>query len=139
MNPSQNSTTGRWLIVAGAGFATLAVMLGAFAAHGLRPVLDTYSLGLVETAARYQMYHAIALVITGIIATNRHCSPRWSKLAATAFVLGILLFSGSLYVLALSGIKWLGAITPIGGVAFILGWCALIVAALKNSNRTADQ
>ena len=109
----------------------LAVMTGAFAAHGLKQVLDTYSLGLFETAARYQMYHAIALLIVGVISTMPQFSPRWVKLAAFAFMLGIILFSGSLYLIALSGIKWLGAITPLGGVAFIFGWLALIVAALK--------
>lgn len=116
----------------------LAVMMGAFAAHGLKQVLDAYSLGLVDTAARYQMYHAIALVIVGVISTVPQLSRRWLKLSAVAFILGIVLFSGSLYLLALSGIKWLGAITPVGGVAFILGWCALIVATLKNSGPTPD-
>ncbi len=116
----------------------LAVMVGAFAAHGLKPLLNTYSLGLIETAARYQMYHAIALVIVGVISAIPQFSSRWLKLAAIAFILGIVLFSGSLYILALSGIKWLGAITPIGGFAFILGWCALIVAALKHPLSSTD-
>ena len=114
----------------------LAVMIGAFAAHGLKQVLDTYSLGLFETASRYQMYHAIGLLIVAVISTIPQFSPRWLKLAAFAFILGIVLFSGSLYLLALSGIKWLGAITPLGGVAFIFGWLALIVAALKHSIQT---
>jgi uncharacterized membrane protein YgdD (TMEM256/DUF423 family) len=71
-----------------------------------------------------------------VISTIPQFSPRWLKLAAFAFILGIVLFSGSLYLLALSGIKWLGAITPIGGVAFIFGWLALIVAALKHTTQT---
>jgi uncharacterized membrane protein YgdD (TMEM256/DUF423 family) len=129
----QKSEINRRLIVTGAGFAMLAVMVGAFAAHGLKQVLDAYSLGLIDTAARYQMYHAIALLIIGVISTIPQFPPRWLKLAAAAFILGIVLFSGSLYVLALTGVKWLGAITPVGGVAFILGWCALIVATLKHS------
>jgi uncharacterized membrane protein YgdD (TMEM256/DUF423 family) len=129
----QESRISRWVLVAGAGFAMLAVMIGAFAAHGLKQVLDAYSLGLFETAARYQMYHAIALLIVALISTIPQISPRWLKLAAFAFILGIILFSGSLYLLALSGIKWLGAITPLGGVAFIFGWLALIVAALKHT------
>ena len=131
-----DSGINRWVLVAGAGFALLAVMTGAFAAHGLKPVLDAYSLGLIETAARYQMYHAIALLIVGVISTIPQFSPRWLKLAAVAFILGIVLFSGSLYMLALSGTRWLGAITPLGGVAFILGWCALLVAALKHPTDT---
>lgn len=132
----QESRISRWVLVAGAGFAMLAVMIGAFAAHGLKHVLDAYQLGLFETAARYQMYHAIGLLIVGVISTIPQFSPRWLKLAACAFILGIALFSGSLYLLALSGIKWLGAITPLGGVAFIFGWMALLVAALKHTTQT---
>jgi uncharacterized membrane protein YgdD (TMEM256/DUF423 family) len=132
----QESRISRWLLVAGAGFAMLAVMIGAFAAHGLKQVLDAYSLGLFETAARYQMYHALALLIVAVFSTIPPFPTRWLKLAAIAFTLGIVLFSGSLYLLALSGIKWLGAITPLGGGAFILGWLALIIAALKYPNQT---
>jgi len=111
----------------------VAVMTGAFAAHGLKHVLDANSLGLFEVAARYQMYHAFALLIVGALSTNAKFSPRWLKIAALAFILGIILFSGSLYLLALSGIKGLGAITPLGGGAFISGWLALIVAAMKHT------
>jgi uncharacterized membrane protein YgdD (TMEM256/DUF423 family) len=132
----QESRISRWVLVAGAGFAMLAVIIGALAAHGLKQVLDTYSLGLFETASRYQMYHAIGLLIVAVISTIPQFSPRWLKFAAFAFILGIVLFSGSLYLLALSGIKWLGAITPLGGVAFLFGWLALIVAALKYPNQT---
>ncbi len=114
----------------------LAVLVGAFAAHGLKQLLDSYALGLIETGASYQMYHAIALLIVGLISMAPQLSPRWLRLAAAAFIVGILLFSGSLYLLALSGIRWLGVITPIGGVAFILGWGALIVAALKQSGQS---
>lgn len=131
MTTLQESGISRWILVTGAGFAMLAVLIGAFAAHGLKQVLDAYSLGLIETAARYQMYHALALLIAAVFSTIPQFPTRCLKLAAIAFTLGIVLFSGSLYLLALSGIKWLGAITPLGGVAFILGWLALIVAALK--------
>jgi uncharacterized membrane protein YgdD (TMEM256/DUF423 family) len=131
----QESRISRWVLVAGAGFAMLAVMIGAFAAHGLKQVLDAYSLGLIETAVRYQMYHAIALLIVSVISAVPLISPRWLKLAAITFILGIVLFSGSLYLLALSGIKWLGAVTPLGGIAFILGWLALIIAALKKPDQ----
>ncbi len=127
----QESRISRWVLVAGAGFAMLAVIIGAFAAHGLKQVLDAYSLGLLKTAARYQMYHALALLMVAVFSTIPQFPTRWLKLAAIAFILGIILFSGSLYLLALSGIKWLGAVTPLGGVAFILGWLALIAAALK--------
>lgn len=109
----------------------LSVITGAFAAHGLKQRLDPYDLAIFETAARYQMYHAIALLIVGLMASMPQFSTRWLKLAAIGFVLGIVLFSGSLYLLALSGIRWLGAITPLGGVAFIFGWLLLIVAGLS--------
>ena len=134
-----DSTFGRRIIVAGALLAGLAVTLGAFAAHGLKQVLDSYYLGTFETAVRYQMYHASALLFVGVLAIVSKFSARWLRLAAVAFILGIGLFSGSLYLLALSGIRWLGAITPIGGLAFILGWLALLVAALKVPNQETGE
>jgi len=121
----------RWVLSAGAGFALLAVILGAFAAHGLKAVLDAQQLGLFETASRYQMYHAFALLVVGMMLTNPQFSRFFLKLAALAFILGIILFSGSLYLLALVGVSWLGAITPIGGIAFLSGWLMTVVAALK--------
>ena len=136
MTTLQDSRISRWIFAAGAGFAMLAVMTGAFAAHGLKHMLGADYLAIFETAARYQMYHAIALMIVAVISTMPQFSPRWTKLAAFAFMLGIVLFSGSLYLLALSGIKWLGAITPLGGVAFIFGWLALLVAVLKHPAQT---
>lgn len=123
----------RWVLATGAGFAMLAVITGAFAAHGLKPILDDYGLSLFETAARYQMYHAIALLIVGVISTISSFPRYWLNIAACAFISGIILFSGSLYLLAFSGIKWLGAVTPLGGGAFILGWVALLVATLKRT------
>jgi uncharacterized membrane protein YgdD (TMEM256/DUF423 family) len=131
MRELNTSRFNRLTIVAGAFFAMLAVILGAFAAHGLKQMLAPYDLAIFETAARYQMYHAIALLIVGILASMPQFSTRWLKLAAIVFVLGIFLFSGSLYLLALSGIKWLGAVTPLGGAAFIFGWLLLIVAGFK--------
>ena len=131
MNNLQVSKFSRSALVAGALFAALAVVLGAFAAHGLKQVLDSYYLGIFETAVRYQMYHAIGLLFVGVLAIVSAFPTGWLRLAAIAFILGIVLFSGSLYLLALSGIKWLGAVTPLGGLAFISGWLALLVAALK--------
>jgi uncharacterized membrane protein YgdD (TMEM256/DUF423 family) len=121
----------RWAISAGAGFALLAVILGAFAAHGLKAVLDAQQLSLFETASRYQMYHAFALLVVGVMLTNAQFSRSLLTLAASAFILGIILFSGSLYLLALLGVGWLGAITPVGGIAFLSGWLLTMVAALK--------
>jgi uncharacterized membrane protein YgdD (TMEM256/DUF423 family) len=121
----------RWVLGAGAGFALLAVVLGAFAAHGLKAVLDGQQLALFETASRYQMYHALALLVVGVMLTNPQFSRSLLKLAAIAFILGIILFSGSLYLLALVGASWLGAITPLGGIAFLSGWLMTMIAALK--------
>jgi len=124
----------RWALSSGAALALLAVLSGAFAAHGLKTILDTQQLALFETAARYQMYHALALLVVGILASVQQFSESLLKLAAFAFILGIFLFCGSLYALALSGITWLGAITPLGGTAFLAGWLALMIAALKPAN-----
>ena len=131
MNSSQIAMSSRWVLGAGAGFALLAVILGAFAAHGLKAVFDTRQLALFETASRYQMYHALALLVVGVMLTNPHFARSLLKLASLAFILGIILFSGSLYLLALVGVSWLGAITPIGGIAFLSGWLLTMVAALK--------
>ena len=107
--------------------AGLAVALGAFAAHGLRSRISPEALQTFETGARYHMYHALALLAVAWAAT------RWPGGAITAagwlFVAGTLLFSGSLYLLAVTGVRVLGAITPFGGLAFILGWLALAWAA----------
>lgn len=112
-----------WLRI-GAILGGLAVAGGAFAAHGLEKTLDERGLALFETAARYQMYHALALVAVGLLAT-RAGAVRALDVAGWSFLVGIVLFSGSLYALALTRIKWLGAITPFGGVLFLVGWGAL--------------
>ena len=111
------------LIVLGAVNAAIAVGAGAFGAHGLRERLDARSLEIFETAARYQMYHALALVLCGVLAT------RGAKQAGLVFQAGIVIFSGSLYALALTGVTDLGAITPIGGLAFLAGWLWLAYTA----------
>ena len=134
MSHSQVSMFSRGALSSGAALALLAVLSGAFAAHGLKTILDAQQLVLFETAARYQMYHALALLVVGILASVRQFSESLLKLAAFAFILGIFLFCGSLYALALSGITWLGAITPLGGTAFLAGWLALMIAALKPAN-----
>ncbi len=131
MNAAQLSRFSCRVLIAGAAFALLAVLIGAFAAHGLKATLDVRQLGLFETAARYQMYHAFALLIVGGLSTLPQLSRRLLGFAVFFFGLGILLFSGSLYLLALSGLGWLGAITPLGGSAFIAGWLLLIIAVAK--------
>ena len=131
MAPIEVSNFSRRVLIAGAALALLAVLAGAFAAHGLKGTLDARQLAVFETAARYQMYHAFALLVVGGLSTLPQFSRRLLGFAVFAFSLGILLFSGSLYLLALSGIGWLGAITPLGGTAFIVGWLLLIIAVAK--------
>ena len=107
--------------------AFVAVAAGAFGAHGLRARLQPDLLAVFETGARYQMYHALALLAVAW-AVTRWPGP-WPARAGWLFVAGTVLFSGSLYALALSGVRWLGAVTPLGGVAFLAGWLCLALAA----------
>ena len=116
----------RLFFTLGAGSALVSVGAGAFGAHALRARLSPEFLAIFETGARYQMYHALGLLAVGW-AVTRWPGP-WAVRAGWLFVAGTLLFSGSLYALALSGIRWLGAITPFGGVAFLAGWACLILA-----------
>jgi uncharacterized membrane protein YgdD (TMEM256/DUF423 family) len=113
----------------GCALGALGVGLGAFAAHGLRGVLTEADLGTFEVAVRYHMYHALALL------ASAWAVERWGGTAATlagwSFVAGIVLFSGSLYVLTLTGFRWLGAVTPLGGVAFLAGWALLAWTAFR--------
>lgn len=117
-----------WLLIAAINGA-LAVAAGAFAAHGLKARLDASALSVFETGARYHMYHALAMGVAAL-AGRGPARPR-ARAAAALFLLGIILFSGSLYLLALTGNAMLGFITPIGGVAFLAGWILLGLAALK--------
>jgi uncharacterized membrane protein YgdD (TMEM256/DUF423 family) len=112
----------------GALAAGVGVGLGAFGAHGLRNRLSPDMLAVFEVGVRYQMYHALALLAVALLAGR--VDSRWLPAAGWSFSVGILVFSGSLYVLALTGVTWLGAITPIGGVAFLVGWALLLVASL---------
>jgi uncharacterized membrane protein YgdD (TMEM256/DUF423 family) len=111
----------------GALMGFVGVGLGAFGAHGLRGRLSPDMLAVFETGVRYQMYHALALLATAALMTRT--DGRAVLVAGWSFTAGILIFSGSLYALALTGVTMLGAITPIGGVAFLIGWVALAVAA----------
>lgn len=107
----------------------IAVGLGAFAAHGLKNRLPEDLLAIFQTGVQYQMYHALALFGVGLLAMQLSDSTLL-RASGWAFVIGIVIFSGSLYVLSLSGVRWLGAITPIGGVAFLTGWGLLAIAML---------
>ena len=121
--------TSRTLVALGAAVAGLAVAAGAFGAHALRARLAPEGLLVFETAARYQMYHGLALIAAGLVA-DRWPGPLASA-AGWCFFAGVLLFSGSLYGLTLSGVRMLGVITPIGGLAFLAGWGCLAFAAMR--------
>lgn len=119
------------VIAALSGF--LAVALGAFGAHGLKQRLTADMLAVYQTGVQYHFYHTFALLIVALLALHMPASNalRWSGLL---FIVGIVVFSGSLYVLSLSGVRWLGAITPLGGVAFMAGWLLLARAAWTGAN-----
>jgi uncharacterized membrane protein YgdD (TMEM256/DUF423 family) len=119
----------RLLVAFGAAFGLLGVAAGAFAAHGLESRLTADMLAVFETGARYQLYHALALVLAGLVAA--HVPGRRSVAAAGwLFAAGIVLFSGSLYALALTGVRAFGAVTPLGGALFLAGWALLAFSAL---------
>jgi len=119
------------IIAAGAINAFIAVAAGAFAAHGLKNVLSSDYLAVFRTAADYQMMHGIGLVLIGVL-TKQNANVR--NMTAALFMLGgIILFSGSLYILATTGLRWLGMITPFGGVCFLIAWLILAFNYLKNT------
>lgn len=117
-------------LIAGIIMALLAVATGAFGAHGLKEILlHTNRTDTFELAVRYQFYHAFALLVTGVL-MHWYRLPA-AKYASIFFIIGIILFSGSLYILSLTGKTILGAITPVGGLSFILGWLFLLWAVIK--------
>ena len=117
-----------WLAVAAInGF--LAVAFGAFATHGLSGKIDAHALGIFETGARYHMYHALALGLAAI--AGRGAAATSANYAAWCFLVGIVLFSGSLYLLALTGVRALGMVTPFGGLSFLIGWALLAWTATR--------
>jgi len=120
----------------GALLGAISVILGAFAAHGLKSRLPLDAVAGFETGVRYQFYHAFALLILGLAADK--LSPKWLNLSGKSFIIGVLLFSGSLYLLtflkaagATAMLKYAGIITPFGGLAFIAGWVFLFLASYK--------
>jgi uncharacterized membrane protein YgdD (TMEM256/DUF423 family) len=121
--------TARATLIAGAIAGAAAVALGAFGAHALHASLDAQALSTWHTAVEYQFWHALALLAVGALARGR--AVRSLGVAAIAFAAGIVLFSGSLYLLALGAPHVVGIVTPVGGVAFIVGWLALVVSVLR--------
>lgn len=112
-------------------FGGLSVAAGAFASHALKDKLSERALEIFETADRYQMYHALALLLVALLINQTESSQPSLVIAGWAFIIGIVVFSGSLYALSLTDIKVLGAITPLGGLAFIIGWGALAYSSLN--------
>ena len=120
----------QFFIFSAALSGVLAVSLGAFGAHALKNRLDAYAMGIFETAVQYHFYHTLALFAVGLFAAG---FPGINLLRSSGilFMLGLVIFSGSLYLLSFTGIRWLGAITPLGGLAFIGGWGCLAAASWK--------
>lgn len=119
----------RSILLTAATFLVLAVALGAFGAHGLKAKLSAELMQVYKTGVEYHFYHALGLLLIGVLASTMPSGLlQWSALLLG---LGIVLFSGSLYLMAVTGIRWLGAITPFGGVSFIAGWVLLFIAVWK--------
>ncbi len=127
-------STSRVLIMAGGILGLLGVVAGAMGVHALRDTLDARALSTFETGVRFQMYHALALLAVGTLAG------RWKtgfvKLSGVLFTAGVVLFSGSLYILAITGIGVFGAIAPLGGLSLMAAWTSLIVGAIRQRERS---
>ncbi|MGA7933859.1 MAG: DUF423 domain-containing protein [Kovacikia sp.] len=121
----------RFFLAIAAIMGGLSVAAGAFGSHALKERLTDRSLEIFDIATRYQMYHALAILLVALLMSRTETSQTLLTSSAIAFLVGILLFSGSLYTLSLTGVKWLGATAPLGGVAFIVGWGCLAIAALS--------
>jgi uncharacterized membrane protein YgdD (TMEM256/DUF423 family) len=123
----------RLFFIIGSILGGIAVATGAFGAHGLKNLVSPENLETWDKAVRYQMYHALGLLALAWAITHWPEQAKWLAVGGWLFLAGVILFSGSLYILVLSGIKWLGAITPLGGVAFVGGWLCLVIAAWRSS------
>ena len=118
-----------WPLISGGCLALLAVMAGAFGAHGLRGLVSERGLEVFQTAVTYQMYHSIALILAAVL-SGMGLSRKLLGWAAGFYLAGILLFSGSLYLLVLTDVRWVGPVTPIGGLCFMVGWVLLIMSGI---------
>ena len=118
-------------LLVGSLAAMSGVLLGAFGAHALRERLEPSLLAAYQTGVQYQFYHALGLLLIGLLL--RQTAGAWLTTAGWLMIAGMLLFSGSLYLLALSGLRWLGAITPLGGAALVLAWLALAVGVWRSA------
>lgn len=118
-------------LMAGIVFAMLGVVLGAFAAHGLKSRISADMVAVFQTGVQYQFYHGLGLILLALVSV--HVSSNLITYSGYLMIAGVVCFSGSLYALALTGIKFFGPITPLGGVFFILGWLLMLVAVVRNS------
>lgn len=110
-------------------FGGLSVAAGAFASHALKEKLSERAMEIFETGARYQMSHALALLMVALLLSRAEAAQSMLVAAGVALIFGVVIFSGSLYILSLTNIKWLGAITPLGGLGLMIGWSCLAIAA----------
>ncbi|HLD13905.1 MAG TPA: DUF423 domain-containing protein [Burkholderiales bacterium] len=124
-------TDARWFLLLGAANAALAVLLGAFGAHSLKTHLAADMLAVYQTGLQYHLFHALGLIAVGL-ATPLLGDSRWLRMSGWLMFAGIVIFSGSLYILSTTGWKWLGAVTPLGGIAFIAAWVLFVVAVTKD-------
>lgn len=123
-------SSAKLFLLAASLLLALAVMLGAFGAHALKNRLPSDMLAVYQTAVQYHFYHALGLLLIGVLALQFPTS-MWLRAAGGLMLAGVALFSGSLYVLSFTGARWLGAVTPLGGIAFIGAWLALAVAVAR--------
>ena len=124
--------TAKLFLILGSFNAALVVLLGAFGAHALKARLSTEMLAVYQTGVHYHLFHALGLLAVGLVATQITDSSylRWS---GWLMLVGIILFSGSLYLLSVSGLRWLGMITPVGGISFIIAWILFVVSIVKSA------
>lgn len=124
--------TAKLFLILGGINAALVVMLGAFGAHGLKAKISAEMLAVYQTGVHYHLFHALGLLAVGLVATQIADSV-WLKWSGWLMLAGIILFSGSLYVLSVSGWRWLGMVTPFGGLAFIASWIVFVIAIAKSA------
>ena len=122
----------KFFLVAGSVSAALCIVLGAFAAHALKSQVSSESLSVFQTGVQYQFYHSLGLVLVGVLMLQLQAAEGLLKYSGIAMLAGIVLFSGSLYALSVLAWKWLGPITPLGGLAFIVAWLLLAIGVVKN-------
>lgn len=128
----------RWVLIFGAVFGLLSVILGALGAHSLKGVLTPALMDTFKTAVNYQMQHAVVLLVVGLLSEFQSTSIKWLKLSAMSLIFGILLFSGSLYLIVFSELKFFGVIAPVGGLCLIMGWVSIIVAVFSSGSSRVE-